>query len=329
MSKRAEQRIWQLLVALTGAAVFGAGSHAHHGPDEMINMLTQRIETGGVTPVLLYKRAGEWRILGELAKAADDLQHSIKLNPKFVGAIELLSEVFLMKGELAKARATAKRGIAVSESLRERAACQMVIARAYREEGNLEEALRACDAAFESYPRGNIDWYLIRGGLQRRLGLHDARIEGFQKGHEVTRSTVLRNAAIDAMIDAGRADEVMPLIGRQVEACRIKSSWLLRRGRAKLALGDELGARGDLESAISELGQRIHPIRPDVSLVVDRGLARALLGDSAGAREDLDHARELGATESMLAVLMEQLPQPATGRVSEKEPAVTVKREGS
>ena len=304
---RSVTRVMQSLgfVALLGTAA--PVVHAHHGPEEMIAMLTQRMEADGATPVLLYKRATEWWTLGELDKAVEDLQKAIELSSKFVDGIELLAEVYLAQGALEKAQETARAGLLIGQSGQECAAFQMVMARALEKHGKLEDALDTCNAAFHSYPRGNVDWYLIRGTLQQQLGRHAERVADFQRGYQDTGSTVLRNLKVDAMIDAGRADEVLPMIDQQVEACRLKSSWLLRRARARFALGNKAQAAEDLEMAIAELDQRIHPIHPDVTLVVDRGLARALLGNVLGAREDLERAQGLGVSPSMLHLLLEAL----------------------
>ena len=299
------------IIRLLGLAALLGGTlpvvQAHHGPEEMITLLTQRMKADGVTPVLLYRRAVEWRTLGELDKAVADLQNAIELSPKFVDGIALLADVFLAQGALEKTAETARRGLLIGQSGQECAAFQIVMARALEKRGKLEEALDTCNAAFDSYPRGNIDWYLIRGTLQQQLGRHVERVEDFQRGYEETGSTVLRNLMVDAMIDAGRAGEVLPMIDQQVEACRLKSSWLLRRARARFALGNKAAATEDLEMAVAELDQRIQPIHPDVTLVVDRGLARALLGNVSGAREDMEKAQGLGVSQSVLHLLLEAL----------------------
>ena len=174
-------------------------------------------------------------------------------------------------------------------------------------QGKSEQALRSCEQAFADYPRGDIDWFLIRGTLQRELGRHDERINGFQEGYQLTGSIVLRIAEVEACIEADRGREVLPYIEEQLEASRLKSSWLLRRGRALLSLDDADHAKSDFEAAIKELDRRIHPQRPDVSLVRDRGLARALLGDFEGARADRKFARSNGASKLMLTLLDEAL----------------------
>lgn len=277
LSRAPLPRLLSGLAALT-LPVLTLPVRAHHGPEEMIELLSRRMEAGGATPVLLYRRAIEWRILGDYERALGDLERAILMDPDFGGAILLQAEVFLLQGEPAKARASAQAGADAGIPARDRAGCQMVWARALLREGRLQEALDRCDAAFDSFPGGEIDWYLIRGGLQRRLGLHAERIAGFQVGHERTRSVVLRNAALDALIDAGRAAEALPMIEEQVAACRLKSSWLLRRARARLSLGETMAAREDLQAAIAELELRLHPTTPDVTLVVDRGVARAAGG---------------------------------------------------
>lgn len=282
-------------------------AQAHHGPEEMIAVLTERMKSSGETPVLLYKRANEWRTLGESDEAVADLRRALEQNPRFVDGIEMLAEVHLMRGEFTKALRTAQSGVEVSRNGREVGACQMVAARTLQKMGKPEEALAACEKAFASFPVGNIDWYLVRGVLQRDLGLHEQRIADFRDGYEETRSVVLRNFMVDATIDAGRAEEVLPMINEQVAACRLKSSWLMRRARALWSLDRKEAAREDLAIAVTELERRLHPIRPDVTLVIDRGVARAMLDDVPGSKEDRERARELGATPPMLTLLEEAI----------------------
>ncbi|MGK0185528.1 MAG: tetratricopeptide (TPR) repeat protein [Verrucomicrobiales bacterium] len=310
-----EQKLLPLFSVML-ALVVVLPAHGHHGPEEMIAVLTQRMESGGETPLLLHKRATEWRTLGEFEKAIADLDRALVLNPRFVEGLEQLAEVYLMQGAIDRAIATARAGIAASRNGRESAACQMALARALQKKGKPQEALKSCNAAFVSYPRGNIDWYLVRGVLQRQLGLHEQRIADFRAGYQETHSVVLRNFMVDATIDAGRAQEVMPLINEQVAACRLKSSWLLRRARARWSLNDKDAARDDLANVIAELERRIHPIRPDVTLLVDRGIARALLGNVTGAREDLAHARKIGHSPAMLVLLEETLSSADADRTS-------------
>ena len=305
MLSRADNLLANVLIAALWIGIVSA-AQAHHGPEKVIADLTERMETQGKTPVLLYRRATEYRILLDYEKAVKDLRAALELQPKFAGAWEMLAEVFLRQEKLKDSKEAAIEGVAISSG-RERAACRMMLARALRASGEIRQALESCDAAFEDFEARDIDWYLIRGALQRTLGNHADRISGFERGYAKTRSTVLRIAALEAKIEGGRAEEVLPEIEEQLASSRLKSSWLLRRARANLALKREAFAREDLAAAIEELSTRIRPKRPDVTLVADRGLAHALLGNTDAAKADLKLARDNGATEWMLELLVEIL----------------------
>jgi len=296
-------------IAFAGAValmICGSNSAAHHGPEEMIAKFTAKMNADGKTPVLLYKRATEYRILAAYEKASGDLLAAIELSPEFAGAWEMLAEIRMAQDRFKEAEQAAMKGIEVSAG-RERAGCRMMLARVLRCAGREQEALNACNAAFEEFVGRDIDWYLIRGALQRRLGQHTERIADFQAGYEATRSTVLKIALLEARIEAGQAEDVLPEINRQLEASRLKSSWWLRRARALLALGKDSEAREDLGAAIAELNTRIRSKRPDVTLVADRGLAEALLGNKVAAERDLTLARKHGATDWMVELLVEKL----------------------
>jgi Flp pilus assembly protein TadD len=81
---------------------------------------------------------------------------------------------------------------------------------------------------------------------------------------------------------------------------RLKSTWLIRRGRALLRAGRKAEAEADLAQALAELDTRIRPESPDLSLVCDRALIHALTGRKDDARRELDEAKTKGASEWML-----------------------------
>ena len=133
---------------------------------------------------------------------------------------------------------------------------------------------------------------MIRGRLHERLRKGAARVAGLKRGHEASGSVVLRNAWVDASLDAGVYAEVLPVIEAELAKSRLKSSWLIRRGRMRLGMGAREAGIKDLRDAVTELDPRIHPERPDVSLLIDRGWARVLLGEKEAARRDLKLARK-------------------------------------
>jgi tetratricopeptide (TPR) repeat protein len=93
-------------------------------------------------------------------------------------------------------------------------------------------------------------------------------------------------------------DSQYPLALEKIEAelnsSRLKSSWLIRRAKVRIATKEADLAKGDLQAAIKELNARMNSTAPDPSLLADRGLAYELLGDKENARKDYNAAKEKG-----------------------------------
>ena len=147
--------------------------------------------------------------------------------------------------------------------------------------------------------------------LLNSLEMDRERQEVLAAGYATTHSIVLRNAWIDALLDAGEHGTAMPIIEKELKESRLKSSWLLRFARAKFATNQRIEARAALQSCLEELTVRIHPERPDISLIAQRGLARALLGKNDDARQDLEQALAAGADQWMTATLKRTLSNAA------------------
>jgi tetratricopeptide (TPR) repeat protein len=243
---------------------------------------------------LLSRRATEYRALGMHAKAEADLRRVLVKNPESVADTESLARVLWAQGKRDEALSFVKRAVAGATAGRERAAVLILRSEWELARGNPDEAMAACQEAFREDPQGMVDWYLLRSRIQERMGKFAERLAGLRAGHEQLGSVVLRNAWVDASLDAGMFANLAPVIEEELEKSRLKSSWLIRRGRLRLGMDAEEAAREDLKAAIMELDRRIHPERPDAKLLIDRGWARMLLGDVDAARRDLTLARKHG-----------------------------------
>jgi len=283
-----------LLLALVPAAP------GHHNPDEIIAALTAEIARDGGGSGQFYRRATEYRQLRRDGEAEADFRKAAALDSGNPEPYKALAQILLWQAKLRPARVEARHAIERAVDPRLRAACRVLLAQIEQAEGHGEAGLAACEAAFADYPEGEIDWYLLRAELQEGLGEVGSRIEGLRTGHERTGSIVLRNAWIDAQLDAGLAASVLPLIERELAACRLKSSWLLRRARARLLLDEPEGARADLDQAVAEIDSRMVPARPHSALLIDRATALALLGRTAEARRDYLSAEALDADPWLL-----------------------------
>ncbi|MGI9241011.1 MAG: hypothetical protein ACR2RV_09425 [Verrucomicrobiales bacterium] len=285
-------------LALLGVMLAGvATSAAHHNTEEMIRQFTEQIEAKGdeAAPELYYRRATEYRVLREFGKAKIDLEKAIELAPEYVAAHEDLGRIFQLRGMHAEALASLGRAIDAATTDRELAASLSVRAEILAAAGKTEEALSDCEKAIATYRRGAVDWFLLRSDLQQALGLDEERLDGLKAGHARTKSVVLYNAWVEALVETGDLEQAAPIIEEKVAAARLKSSWLIRRAKLRQATGETAAAKRDLLQAIEELNARINPENPDITVLVDRGVAFTMLDDRSAAKRDLALAKKAGA----------------------------------
>jgi tetratricopeptide (TPR) repeat protein len=284
----------QRLICLYAALLWsGAGSLlAHDSPEHQVQLLTSIMDSQGKSSSLLLKRASEYRVLGQVEKAISDIQEALALNPRADGAWQELCRLYLAQGKQGLALQAVNKALAGTEDEEEKASVYMLRAEVFTAQNKAPEALADMERAFKD-GAPELEWYIQRGQLQGKLGKWDECLKGLQQGYEQTRSIVLEIEWIEALIDAGKPREALALIEPHLANARLKSSWLLRRARAKKALNQEF--QEDLQVVLKELDQRANPRYPDLTLLADRGLACALLGRVEEARKNYEAARQLGA----------------------------------
>jgi tetratricopeptide (TPR) repeat protein len=288
-----------LVLALLGPGAGVPPAAAHDSPEHVIEALTARIEAGP-RPDLLWRRAAEYRSLGQLQPATRDLKQALKLDPNHLPALADLSRMQLAQGSGRAALRTIEHALGLVQEDASRAPLRMVRADIFCASGNLEKALADCERALPFASGIELDWYLTRSQIQSRLGRFREAAAGLREGFERTGSAVLEVEWIDALIDGGLLGDAAPRIESFLEESRWRSSWLIRRARVRLAQGELTAGHNDLLAAIQELNQRINGLQPSVGLVADRSLAYALAGDATLARRDLAAARKLGADAGAL-----------------------------
>ena len=272
---------------------------AHEGPEAEIEELTERIKINGETANVLAERAIEYRVLGKLAEATKDLERAVVLDPKSIGLCRELARVQFLGGKGGDAIATVTRGLALkADEPADQAALRMLRAEILRAQNDDKKALEDCDAALRLHHQ-NPEWYLLRSDLQRRLKMPKERVAGLEDGIKATGAGVLEIERIEALLDAAQFAAALPVIETELADSRIKSSWLIRRARARLGLGKKAEADDDLKAALKEIAGRLHPKTPDVPLLLDKALALDLLGEKKGALRAYEEARDKGATESV------------------------------
>lgn len=268
---------------------------AHDSPEHVVEQLTARISEQGKSADLLWRRAAEYRELGVLDSAARDLREAIALKPDFLVARADLGRVQLRQGRSALALKTLNEAVSAAVDEASRAPLYLTRAEIHADRGELTDAAADCERGIKATTGPEPDWYLLRGQMLLRLGKPVEAAAGLKQGFEETGSAVLEAEWIDAELDAGGVRAALERIEPLLAESRCQSSWLIRRARARLALGQTARARGDLHAAVTEINERLSPARPEMHLLLDRGLALALLGDTAGASQDLAAARKAGA----------------------------------
>ncbi len=272
---------------------------AHEGPEHEIEELTGRMKQDGESADLLTQRAVEYRILGKLPEATKDLERAAACSPASLATHRELARVLFLGGKAGDAIASATRGLAIrTDEPAEIASLRMLRAEILRSQKDDRKALEDCDAALRLH-RQNPEWYLLRSDLQRRLKMPKERLAGIEEGIRETGAGILEIERVEALIDAGQFAAALPVIETELADSRIKSSWLIRRARARLGLGKKAEADADLKSALAEIGTRLNPKTPDIPLLLDKASAHDLLGEKKDALRAYEEVRDKGAADAV------------------------------
>lgn len=286
-----------LAIGLSGTAL------AHEGPEAEIEEITVEIARFGESAERLLQRAIEYRVLGRLKEAANDLQRAARLEPDRPGLRRELARVQEGQGQTDEALATVELGLGLkSIEPEERASLLALKAGLLADKGKQEPALENWTEALRLQP-GNVDWHHHRSQLLWEMGRHDERLKRLDEAVAATGSGMLEVERIDALLDAGRWTEALPRIESELASSRLRGSWLLRRGRALLGMSRADEARRDLEAAAAEIRARLGPGIREASLLAEVGLAEELLGHAEEARRWYADAVVAGAGKRVRARL--------------------------
>ncbi len=269
---------------------------AHDGPEHEIEELTERLAAEGDSADLLLQRAIEFKVLGKLSEAIEDLERSLELDSGSALAHRELSKNCLAIGKPEEALRAANRGLGLRLPSADHASLLAVRAEILGARGKRRDALRDLDEAIKLLP-ANVEWYLSRSQLHARLNLRTSRIRGLEQGIEATGGSVLIAEWVDALIADGQNTKALITVEKELSDSRCQSFWLIRRAQIRQAARDAKGASADLTTALEELAGRIHPVSPDPQLLAERGLAQELLGNKEAARKDYEAAREKGVLD--------------------------------
>lgn len=285
------------LLPLFGAALIaGTRLLAHEGPEHEIEELTEQIAKGE-TADLYLQRAIEYRVLGKNNEAAKDLERAAKLDPASLLIQRELGRVYFNIGKTNEAIDTLSLALKTkTEQPTELAALRVLRAEFLGARSENKKALEDCEAAIR-LQLSNVEWYLLRSDLQRRLKQPKERIEGLRQGIKETGAGILETELVEALLDDRQFAEALPPIERELSSSRIQGSWLIRRARARFGLNDPDNAKADLRRALDEITPRISAIASDPGLLTERALAHELLGNREDARVYYEQARDAGADD--------------------------------
>lgn len=276
---------------------------AHDGPEAVIAELNARMLKSGPSADLLFRRASEFRALGDDVRAANDLTRAIK----FEGSPEIARlELARLQLKLQRQSADSSQPPLIPgeplETLRplldSPTESLQIAAVALRGEIHLaycqwNEAAADFSAALKSRPE-EVQWSLWMAEALQRLGRYPECLTALRESYATTGSPVVRAKLCDALIEnagkelsnellaAGLIEEARTIIERELADSRLKSAWRIRRAEL-LSLtarqNDEHReeARRELNAAIEELNSRLSTNSPDPTLVRDRERALTML----------------------------------------------------
>ena len=292
------------LLLIVGMAT---GLQAHHEPGVTIAQLDAQIQLTPQVAELFYQRGVELLAMNQLEKGRADFSAALALKTDYLPAKRCIAQIDFQSGKPAEALQTLRAALANVPTEH-----QFLLPGCRQLEGEIllsmhqpDAALKALEQALDTKFPELYTWQL-RAEAQQALGKIDESIAGLKAAWEKSRAVILRNAWIDALLEAGKTGEALPVIEAELAASRFRSSWLLRRARATQAT-DAAASAQDLRAAIDELTPRLATDPPSVSLLCDRALAYAMLGEFNAAEADRARARSLGASPANLRLLNKAL----------------------
>lgn len=296
-------------------AVCTATAQAHTDVSETIKALTAEIavalaeapEGQDALADLYFRRATEYRALRESEHAREDLETALRLAPEHrLATIALIQQ----SGTRPRALELIKKYASFADDVAGQFEATFLLARHHHASGQPTIALFLCEGLQQLRLDQDPALDLLHAHILRDLDRPREAAAVLKKSWQSTGSIVLRNTWIDASLTAAQPNEVIPIIEKEIFSSRFRSSWLIRRARAALILGDAPQARRDLTAALSELAPRIRPSRPDLTLIADRGLAHALLGNREAAAADLALLKQSALPPDSYRLLSDALTKP-------------------
>lgn len=257
-------------------------SWAHKDIHEVIATLTAEIAKNP-TADLYYRRATEHRAHQDTEKALADLRQALDLAPNNTDYLTALIQLHQHK---TTALPHIEKYLSIANTPYHKYEANFLLAEYQHYQKQNDEALKHAEFLQQRFPDHSTALDLLHADILKALGRSPDAANILKKSWKRTHSIVIFNQWIDSALTAGQTTEILPLIEDELENSRLRSSWLIRRARARLILEQQSQAESDLQEALAEINKRLNPNRPDLTLIADRGLIHALLGNQEAAKAD-------------------------------------------
>lgn len=251
---------------------------AHDGPEQVIQMLSDRMEANGTTARLLVGRAFEHRSLGNWDAALADFQEALDLSPRDAAALIGSAETLLRRGDLPEAEDIARKGLTLSVDIAKQAPYHALLARIGARQQQWQTALDSWRHALRS-PQAEIDWFLGEAECLAKMGRFEEQINSLERAMTRNASVVLQRAWIRALVEGGEFARATVEIERGLANARWKSAWLLLRAGIHEKERRVAAQQADAAAALDEIRQRLSADCPDPHLMGEVAEARRLLGE--------------------------------------------------
>ncbi|MGJ8696739.1 MAG: hypothetical protein ACSHYF_10500 [Verrucomicrobiaceae bacterium] len=288
---------WLVIILATLLPVEG-----HYDVSALVKSLTEKIAIAP-TAELYFQRAVEFRALRETDHAEEDLRKALSLQSDHELSLAALATLLSKTGNHEEAVLTAGNLIKLNPSAPNHLLAADVLLAAGDVDGALGNVLKG--------PPNEDHTHLLHSYLLVRKERVKEAAAVLKQAHVRTKSIVLRNAWLDASIQAGQLDEVIPILEEEIRTSRYPAAHRIRRSWAIRSLSVEFEdvAQGQLDAALAEINKRLNPDRPDLTLVYDRGMALLLMGRREEALKDLELLKQSGISPLSYFWLERQLSQ--------------------
>ena len=257
-------------------------SWVHKDIHEVIATLTAEIAKAP-TADLYYRRATEHRAHQDTEKALADLRQALELAPENTTYLTALIQLHQYK---ATALPHIEKYLSIANTPAQKYEATFLLAEHQHYQKQNREALKHTELLQQKHPEHSTALDILHADILKALDRPSDAANILKQSWQRTHSIVIFNQWVDTALTAGQTTEVLPHIEHELENSRLRSSWLIRRARARLILDQKSQAESDLQEALAEINKRLNPNRPDLTLIADRGLIHALLGNQEAAKTD-------------------------------------------